>query len=119
MISYKFLLLICLKSFQSKVFFFLFYLNEFAISEEFSVRKDFNKVLNGFYKSEIYKCNYIDKSWSIGFEAHPYGLVKNDGAFKSILVFEHKNLIELCGQILVKFLLRGVSENITSEKKCN
>ncbi len=76
-----------------KVFILLILFNEFAISEEFSVRKDFNKVLNGFYKSEIYKCNYIDKSWSIGFEAHPYGLVKNDGAFKSILVFEHKNLI--------------------------
>ena len=60
---------------------------------KFSERKELNKVLNGFYKNTIFKCNYINKSWSIGFEDHPYGMVLNSTAFKDILVFEHKSLI--------------------------
>ncbi len=73
--------------------FVLFFKTSFVYSYEFSQRKNFNKVLEGFYKSQIYKCEYINKSWSVGFEAHPYGLVNNEAAFKSILVFEHKDLI--------------------------
>ncbi|MBS91829.1 MAG: hypothetical protein CMM95_02095 [Rickettsiales bacterium] len=72
---------------------FLFLYKSLSFANEFSIRKNFNKILNGFYKSEIYKCNYINKSWSIGFESHPYGMVNNEGAFKNILVFEHKNII--------------------------
>ena len=62
-------------------------------SASFSERKQFNKILNGFYKNPIYKCQYINKSWSTGFEDHPYGMVLNSTAFKDILVFEHKSLI--------------------------
>ncbi len=62
-------------------------------SNEFSSRENFNKLLNGFYKNNIYKCNYISKSWSTGFEQHPYGMVENSGAFKNVLVFNHKNII--------------------------
>lgn len=64
-----------------------------AISSDFSSRKNFNKLLKGFYKNDIYKCNYISKSWSTGFEQFPYGLVSNSGAFKNILVFNNRNII--------------------------
>ena len=64
-----------------------------AIANDFSSRKNFNKLLKGFYKNDIYKCNYISKSWSTGFEQFPYGLVSNSGAFKSILVFKNRNII--------------------------
>ena len=66
---------------------------DFALSNDFSKRKNFNKLLKGFYKNDIYKCSYINKSWSTGFEAYPYGLVTNTGAFKNILVFNSRNII--------------------------
>ena len=61
--------------------------------ENFSSRKKFNNLMNGFYKNEIFKCDYVNKSWSIGFEDVPYGLVNNGSAFKNILVFSHKRMI--------------------------
>ena len=61
--------------------------------ENFSSRKKFNNLMNGFYKNEIFKCDYVNKSWSIGFEDVPYGLVNNGSAFKNILVFSHKKMI--------------------------
>ena len=61
--------------------------------ENFSSRKKFNDLMNGFYKNEIFKCDYVNKSWSIGFEDFPYGLVNNGSAFKNILVFSHKRMI--------------------------
>jgi len=64
-----------------------------SLGNEFSSRKNFNKLLTGFYKNKIYKCNYVSKSWSTGFEQHPYGMVINGGAFKSILVFNNKDII--------------------------
>ena len=77
------------------IFFFLpfvFSLNP-ANSSDFSERENFNKILKSFYKKDIHKCTYINKSWSIGFESQPYGLVMNGAAFKNILVFKHKNII--------------------------
>jgi len=62
-------------------------------SADFSERKNLNKILNGFFKNQIFKCQYINKSWSIGFDNFPYGMVINSMAFKDILVFEHKNII--------------------------
>ncbi len=62
-------------------------------SNEFSSRENFNKLLKGFFKNNIYRCSYISKSWSTGFEQHPYGMVENSGAFKNILVFNNKNVI--------------------------
>ncbi len=64
-----------------------------ANSNDFSSRKNFNKLLKGFYKNDIYRCSYINKSWSTGFEQYPYGMVINSGAFKNILVFKNKNVI--------------------------
>ena len=64
-----------------------------SLGNDFSSRKNFNKLLTGFYKNKIYKCNYVSKSWSTGFEQHPYGMVINGGAFKSILVFNNKDII--------------------------
>ena len=64
-----------------------------SFSASFSERKEFNKVLNGFYKNNIFKCQYINKSWSVGFDDHPYGMVLNTTAFKDVLVFEHKSMI--------------------------
>ena len=66
---------------------------DISYSANFSERKQFNKILNGFYKNTIHKCQYINKSWSTGFEDHPYGMVLNSTAFKDILVFEYKSLI--------------------------
>lgn len=62
-------------------------------SNDFSSRENFNKLLKGFYKNDIYRCSYISKSWSTGFEQHPYGMVINSGAFKNILVFRNRNVI--------------------------
>ena len=67
--------------------------SDIAFSNEFSSRENFNKILKGFYKNNIYKCNYISKSWSTGFEEHPYGMVVNDGAFSNILVFTNRNIV--------------------------
>ena len=64
-----------------------------SFSARFSERKEFNKILNGFYKNNIFKCQYINKSWSVGFDDHPYGMVLNTTAFKDVLVFEHKSMI--------------------------
>ena len=64
-----------------------------SFSASFSERKEFNKILNGFYKNNIFKCQYINKSWSVGFDDHPYGMVLNSTAFKDVLVFEHKSMI--------------------------
>ena len=64
-----------------------------GFSNDFSSRENFNKILKGFYKNNIYKCNYISKSWSTGFEEYPYGMVVNDGAFSNILVFKNRNIV--------------------------
>ena len=68
-----------------------------SFSASFSERKEFNKILNGFYKNNIFKCQYINKSWSVGFDDHPYGMVLNTTAFKDVLVFEHKSMIGTLG----------------------
>ena len=81
------------KIFTSLILFSIFLITKQSYSANFSERKEFNKVLNGFFKNNIFKCQYIDKSWSVGFEDHPYGMVLNSTAFKDILVFEHKSLI--------------------------
>ena len=81
------------KFFTSLLFFSIFLITKESHSATFSERKELNKVLNGFFKNTIFKCQYIDKSWSVGFEDHPYGMVLNSTAFKDILVFEHKSLI--------------------------
>ena len=62
-------------------------------ASEFSSREVFNKLLKGFYKNEIHKCNYVNKSWSTGFEQYPYGMVLNSSAFKNILVFNNRNVV--------------------------
>ena len=73
-------------------FVIIIFFNE-SFSASFSERKEFNKILNGFYKNNIFKCQYINKSWSVGFDNHPYGMVLNTTAFKDVLVFEHKSMI--------------------------
>ena len=72
---------------------FIFVSAKDSYSADFSERKNLNKILNGFFKNQIFKCQYINKSWSIGFDNIPYGMVTNSMAFKDILVFEHKNII--------------------------
>ena len=62
-------------------------------SQEFSQRKNFNKILKGFYKNNTFECSYISKSWSTGFNDQPYGMVNNNGAFSSITVFKHQDFI--------------------------
>ena len=81
-----------LKSTILSFFIIIIFFNK-SFSASFSERKEFNKVLNGFYKNNIFKCQYINKSWSVGFEDHPYGMVLNSTAFKDVLVFEHKSMI--------------------------
>ena len=81
-----------LKSTILSFFIIIIFFNK-SFSASFSERKEFNKVLNGFYKNNIFKCKYINKSWSVGFEDHPYGMVLNSTAFKDVLVFEHKSMI--------------------------
>ena len=71
----------------------VFCLSSHSHANDFSSRENFNKLLKGFYKNEIFKCNYINKSWSTGFEQYPYGMVTNSGAFKNILVFSNRNII--------------------------
>ena len=82
---------------SNKTFLFLFILlvsvSSHVFSNDFSSRDNFNKVLKGFYKNDIYKCNYINKSWSTGFEEYPYGMVVNSGAFSNILVFTNRNVV--------------------------
>ena len=75
------------------LFIFLVSISNISLSNDFSSRDNFNKLLKGFYKNNIYKCNYINKSWSTGFEEYPYGMVVNGGAFTNILVFTNKNII--------------------------
>ena len=81
-----------LKSTILSFFIIIIFFNK-SFSASFSERKEFNKILNGFYKNNIFKCQYINKSWSVGFEDHPYGMVLNSTAFKDVLVFEHKSMI--------------------------
>ena len=81
-----------LKSTILSFFIIIIFFNK-SFSASFSERKEFNKILNGFYKNNIFKCQYINKSWSVGFDDHPYGMVLNTTAFKDILVFEHKSMI--------------------------
>lgn len=64
-----------------------------ASTNDFSERKNFNNILKGFYKNKVFECNYINKSWSTGYEEQPYGMVNNNGAFSSITIFNHKNYI--------------------------
>ena len=64
-----------------------------TFSQDFSERKNINKILKGFYKNSIFDCNYINKSWSTGFNDQPYGMVNNNGAFSSIVVFKHQDFI--------------------------
>ena len=77
--------------FRFSIFLLLF--SESLKANDFSTREVFNKLLKGFYKNEIYKCDYVNKSWSTGFEQHPYGMVLNSSAFKNILVFNNKNVV--------------------------
>ena len=42
---------------------FIFTLFNNAQAEVFSERKNLNKVLRGFYKNDIFKCTYSNKSW--------------------------------------------------------
>ena len=79
--------------FTNLIFLSIFLITNESYSATFSERKELNKVLNGFFKNTIFKCQYINKSWSVGFEDHPYGMVLNSTAFTDILVFEHKSLI--------------------------
>ena len=51
-------------------------------SADFSKRENLKKILNGFFKNQVFKCKYINKSWSIGFDNYPYGMVLNSTAFK-------------------------------------
>jgi len=81
-----------LKSTILSFFIIIIFFNK-SFSASFSERKEFNKILNGFYKNNIFKCQYINKSWSVGFDDHPYGMVLNTTAFKDVLVFEHKSMI--------------------------
>ena len=81
-----------LKSTILSFFVIIIFFNK-SFSASFSERKEFNKILNGFYKNNIFKCQYINKSWSVGFDDHPYGMVLNSTAFKDVLVFEHKSMI--------------------------
>ena len=62
-------------------------------SQDFSERKNINKILKGFYKNNTFECSYINKSWSTGFNNQPYGMVNNNGAFSSIVVFKHQDFI--------------------------
>ena len=64
-----------------------------TFSQDLSERKNFNKILKGFYKNNTFECKYINKSWSTGFNEQPYGMVNNNGAFSSIIVFKHQNFI--------------------------
>ena len=64
-----------------------------VLTSDFSERKNFNNILKGFYKNKVFECNYINKSWSTGYEEQPYGMVNNNGAFTSITVFNHQNYI--------------------------
>ena len=48
----------------------VFCLSFHSHANDFSSRENFNKLLKGFYKNEIFKCNYINKSWSTGFEQY-------------------------------------------------
>ena len=77
--------------FRFSIFLLLF--SESLKANDFSTREVFNKLLKGFYKNEIHKCDYVNKSWSTGFEQHPYGMVLNSSAFKNILVFNNKNVV--------------------------
>ncbi len=72
---------------------FLLVIANKGYSNDFSSRENFNKLLKGFYKNNIYKCNYINKSWSTGYEQYPYGMVINSSAFSNILVFSHRNIV--------------------------
>ena len=65
-----------------------------TLSQDFSERKNLNKILKGFFIKTIYlRCNYINKSWSTGFNDQPYGMVNNNGAFSSIVVFKYQGFI--------------------------
>ena len=64
-----------------------------TFSQDFSERKNVNKILKGFYKNNTFECKYINKSWSTGFNDQPYGMVNNNGAFSTIVVFKHQDFI--------------------------
>ena len=71
----------------------IIFLSDRIFSQDFSERKNFNKIMKGFYKNNTFECNYINKSWSTGFNDQPYGMVNNNGAFSSIFVFKHNEFI--------------------------
>lgn len=75
------------------LFFTVTFFSGQTLSQEFSQRKNINKVLKGFYKNNTFECSYINKSWSTGFNDQPYGMVNNNGAFSSIIVFKHQDFI--------------------------
>ena len=79
--------------------------------------KNLIKFLMVFSKNTIFKCQYIDKSWSVGFEDHPYGMVLNSTTFKDILVFEHKSLIGTLWPNIGEISTDKVYENINYGKK--
>ena len=70
----------------------IFFFNQ-TFSQDFSERKNINKILKGFYKNNTFECSYINKSWSTGFNDQPYGMVNNNGAFSKIIVFKYQDLI--------------------------
>ena len=75
------------------LFFTVTFFSGQTLSQEFSQRKNINKILKGFYKNNTFECSYINKSWSTGFNDQPYGMVNNNGAFSSIIVFKHQDFI--------------------------
>jgi hypothetical protein len=75
------------------LFFMVTFFSDQIHSQEFSQRKNINKILKGFYNNNTFKCSYISKSWSTGFNDQPYGMVNNNGAFKSIIVFKYQDFI--------------------------
>ena len=75
------------------MFSIMIFFSDQSLSIEFSQRQNLNKILKGFYKNSTYECKYIGKSWSTGFNDQPYGMVNNNGAFSSIVVFKHQDFI--------------------------
>ena len=88
-----------------------------TFSQDFSERKNINKILKGFYKNNIFDCNYINKSWSTGFNDQPYGMVKIMVHSVQLLFLNIKISLVLCGLRLEKFLQREALENTNFGRK--
>ena len=88
-----------------------------TFSQDFSERKNVNKILKGFYKNNTFECNYINKSWSTGFNDQPYGMVNNNGAFSTIVVFKHQDFIGTLWPKIGEISTEEVLENINFGRK--